>query len=83
MTGLYSIRTSAGSHWSSPELGNTGLGRGRVAHAEGGEVPLLDPPELGYGDRAVGKIPANSVIVFEVELVDVRTAGEAKAGEKK
>ena len=50
---------------------------------KGAKYRFWIPPELGYGDRAVGKIPANSVIVFEVELVDVRTAGEAKAGEKK
>ena len=50
---------------------------------KGAKYRFWIPPELGYGDRAVGQIPANSVLVFEVELVDVRTAGEPKAGVKK
>jgi FK506-binding protein 2 len=27
--------------------------------------------ELGYGDRSVGPIPANSILVFETELVGI------------
>jgi peptidylprolyl isomerase len=32
---------------------------------------LTIPPEMGYGDRAVGGIPANSVLIFEVELISI------------
>lgn len=32
---------------------------------------ILVPSELGYGDRANGPIPPNSVLVFEVELLSV------------
>ena len=39
---------------------------------EGGEILMLVPSSLGYGNSAVGPIPANSVLVFNVELVDVR-----------
>lgn len=38
---------------------------------EGGSGILLIPSQLGYGKNAVGTIPANSVLVFEVVLNDV------------
>lgn len=30
------------------------------------------PPQLGYGGRATGKIPANSVLIFKVELLGIK-----------
>ena len=38
---------------------------------EGGSGILLIPSELGYGSQATSEIPANSVLVFEVALIDV------------
>ena len=32
---------------------------------------LLIPSALGYGGQSVGTIPANSVLIFDVNLIDV------------
>jgi FKBP-type peptidyl-prolyl cis-trans isomerase len=57
------------------------LGTGRVIKGwdegialmrEGEKGILLIPSGLGYGNRATGPIPANSVLRFEVELVSVQ-----------
>ena len=39
---------------------------------KGGKGKLIMPPSLGYGDRSQNGIPANSVLVFDVELLDFR-----------
>jgi len=38
---------------------------------EGGKARLTCPPEIAYGNRAVGSIPAGSTLTFEVELIEV------------
>lgn len=35
-----------------------------------GRGTFIIPPYLGYGDRRVGKIPNDAVLVFEIYLVD-------------
>jgi FKBP-type peptidyl-prolyl cis-trans isomerase FkpA len=35
----------------------------------GGKIKLYLPPTLCYGNRVVGNIPANSILIFEVSLV--------------
>ena len=39
---------------------------------KGGKIRLFIPSGYGYGDMDAGKIPANSVLDFEIELVDVQ-----------
>ena len=39
----------------------------------GGKARLHVPSELAYGDRGVGPIPPGSVLVFELELVEIVT----------
>ena len=39
--------------------------------SSGGKISLYIPPSLGYGSVAVGTIPANSILIFDIELVGV------------
>ncbi|MGX2950902.1 FKBP-type peptidyl-prolyl cis-trans isomerase [Ursidibacter sp. B-7004-1] len=41
---------------------------------KGGKMEIVLPPQLGYGDRQAGKIPANSTLIFEIELLDFKPA---------
>lgn len=50
-----------------------GWDEGIVGMKEGGKRQLLIPAELAYGSQAVGGvIPANSALIFEVELLKVQ-----------
>lgn len=37
----------------------------------GGIRKLTIPAEMGYGEQSIGSIPANSVLLFEVELLSL------------
>lgn len=39
---------------------------------EGGSMMLYVPAKLGYGEQAVGSIPANSVLIFKIDLIQVK-----------
>ena len=49
-----------------------GWEQGILGMREGGTRILVIPPELGYGARSIGSIPANATLVFEIELLDVQ-----------
>jgi FKBP-type peptidyl-prolyl cis-trans isomerase FkpA len=38
---------------------------------KGGKGKLLIPSALGYGSQSTGKIPSNSVLIFDIDLLDV------------
>lgn len=48
-----------------------GWDKGIVGMKEGGIRKLTIPPDMAYGDKATGSIPANSTLIFEVELIKV------------
>jgi FKBP-type peptidyl-prolyl cis-trans isomerase FklB len=43
----------------------------------GSKWQIVVPPDLGYGSRGTRGIPPGSTLVFEVELLEVREAGQA------
>lgn len=60
-----------------------GFSEGLQRMRKGGKARFVIPAALGYGDKAVGDgaIPANSVLVFEVELRDIAPPGMVPAGQ--
>ena len=63
------------------------IGKGRVIKGwdeglqllkNGSKGTLLIPSGLAYGPQEKGIIPANSVLVFDVEVVDIKTAEQLK-----
>ena len=44
--------------------------------ARGAKYRVWIKPSLGYGNQATGPIPANSVLVFDIEMIDWKTRAE-------
>ena len=47
--------------------------------SKGGKIKLFVPPSLGYGDDGRPGIPPGSVLVFDVELLDISSTPPAEA----
>ncbi len=61
----YAFRIGANMVVPGMEQGVTGM---RV----GGKRKVAIPPELGYADQAMGPIPPNSTLFFDLELMSVK-----------
>ncbi len=48
-----------------------GFDQGVLGMKVGGIRKVVIPPSLGYGDKEMGSIPANSTLTFEIELLEI------------
>lgn len=59
-----------------------GFSQGLQMMAKSGVARFCIPAAMGYGAQASGPIPANADLVFQVELVDYKTAAEVESMNK-
>jgi FKBP-type peptidyl-prolyl cis-trans isomerase len=60
------------TYQASPEQVIPGMDEGMAGMKVGGIRLLIIPPAAGYGSTARDTIPANSVLVFEVQLAEIQ-----------
>lgn len=56
-----------------------GFAEGMKMLPRGAIARLCIPAAMGYGAKATGPIPANSDLVFQIEMVDFKTQAEVQA----
>jgi peptidylprolyl isomerase len=78
--GMLKDKTVFDSSYDRNDVFKTKIGVGQVIKGwdeafttlpVGSQAVLMIPPDLGYGAQGQGKIPANSTLIFHVELVEV------------
>lgn len=57
--------------WPMAQLSVKGLKEGLVGKKVGSRVLLVIPPDAGFGDKEQGTIPANSTLVFSLDILAV------------
>ncbi|WP_330295555.1 FKBP-type peptidyl-prolyl cis-trans isomerase [Streptomyces sp. NBC_00503] len=57
--------------WPMAQLSVKGLKDGLVGKKVGSRVLLVIPPDQGFGDKEQGTIPANSTLVFSLDILAV------------
>ena len=72
-SGLYYVIKTEGTG-ANPNANNTVTVHyiGIPLIKKGGDITLILPSVLGYGTQGVGSIPPNSVLVFDIQLLDVK-----------
>jgi FKBP-type peptidyl-prolyl cis-trans isomerase len=49
-----------------------GFQLGLMGQKKGSHIKLVVPPHLGYGSDATSKVPANSLLIFDIEVIDFK-----------
>ncbi|MGW6691052.1 FKBP-type peptidyl-prolyl cis-trans isomerase [Streptomyces sp. NPDC054961] len=57
--------------WPMEQLSVKGLKEGLIGKKAGSRVLLVIPPDMGFGDKEQGTIPANSTLVFSLDILAV------------
>jgi peptidylprolyl isomerase len=71
------------SSWDSQPASMTldgvvpGFAQALEGQTVGSQVLVVIPPELGYGDQEQGSIPANSTLVFVIDILGLDQAPES------
>ena len=50
-----------------------GMTEGLTKIAKGGKIRLFIPPHLAYGEKGVGPIGPNVLLIFEIEVLDIKS----------
>ncbi|WP_411106390.1 FKBP-type peptidyl-prolyl cis-trans isomerase [Streptomyces sp. cmx-4-9] len=57
--------------WPMDQLSVKGLKEGIVGKKAGSRILLVIPPDMGFGDKEQGTIPAKSTLVFSLDILTV------------